>query len=289
MNPLDLVRLTELMEKGSGSSAIHIGLIDGPIAMDHPQLTLENIREIYGRRTARCDRVDSSACVHGTFVAGILGARRGTPAPAICPQCTLLVRPLFTETVVPGDQPPNATPQELAAAILDCIAAGTRVINLSLALARPSMRGERELEQALDYAARREVLVVAAAGNQGTIGSSCITRHPWVVPVVACDRKGMPTADSNLAGSIGRRGLSAPGDAITSLGPAGGPITAGGTSVATPFVTGAAALLWSAVPNAGAARIKSALVRPSLARRPAIVPALLDAWGAYQYLTDAHR
>jgi hypothetical protein len=59
---------------------------------------------------------------------------------------------------------------------------------------------------------------VAAAGNQGTLGSTAITRHLWVIPVVAYDLQGRPMDQSNLGSSIGRRGLGAPGDRITSLG-----------------------------------------------------------------------
>src|SRR5207248_4828014 len=133
----------------------------------------------------------------------------------------------------------SATPQELAAAIVDCVEAGARVVNLSLALAQHSTRNEQTLEEALDYATQRGVIIVAAAGNQGTVGSSAITRHPWVIPVVGCDLQGKPTAESNLAGSIGRHGLCAPGEQITSLGTNGTPQTLGGTSAAAPFVTGA--------------------------------------------------
>ena len=108
---------------------------------------------------------------------------------------------------------------------------------------------------------KRGVIVVAAAGNQGTLGSSAITRHPWVIPVVACDLRGRPTNESNLGSSIGRRGLGAPGDGITSLGAEGQPVTFGGTSVAVPFVTGAIALLWSEFPAASAAQIKLAVTQ----------------------------
>ncbi len=80
---------------------------------------------------------------------------------------------------------PSATPDELAAAIVDCIEAGAHVLNLSAGLVQQSPKGERELEQALYYAAKRGVIVVAAAGNQRTIGSSAITRHPWVIPAWA--------------------------------------------------------------------------------------------------------
>src|SRR5207248_8661846 len=126
----------------------------------------------------------------------------------------------------------SATPQELAAAIVDCVEAGARVVNLSLALAQHSTRNEQTLEEALDYATQRGVLVVAAAGNQGTVGSSAITRHPWVIPVVACDLQGRPISGSNLGSSIGRRGLTAPAENIVSLGTDGKPQIAGGKSAA---------------------------------------------------------
>ena len=176
---------------------------------------------------------------------------------------------------------PSASPEELATAITEAISAGAKVINLSAALTNPSSRGERQLEQALDSAAQRGVLVVAAAGNQGTVGSSAITRHPWVIPVVACDLQGRPTAESNLGSSIGRWGLAAPGENIVSLGTDGKPQTSAGTSAAAPFVTGAIALLWSEFPKTAAAQIKLAITQAGKPRRT-IAPPLLNAWAAYE-------
>ena len=291
MSSLDLVGLTALMNRTSGSPEVKIGLIDGPVAINHPDLAGEHIREIPGNSGATCTQANSTACLHGTFVAGILSAKRNSPAPAICPNCTLLIRPIFAESTLGREHMPSATPKELAAAVIECIDAGVRVINLSLALAQPSTKGEQSLEEALNQAVRQSVIVVAAAGNQGTLGSSAITRHPWVIPVVACDLRGRPLNESNLGSSIGRRGLTAPGDAITSLSPAGQPLTLGGTSVAVPFVTGTIALLWSEFPAATAAQIKLAISQASAPRRASVVPPLLDAAAAYQILltTNARR
>jgi len=286
MNPLELVKLTPLMERTSGRPEIMVGLIDGPVFMNHPDLVSENIREIPGKLHGFCTQASGAACMHGTFVAGILCAKRNSVAPAICPNCTLLVRPIFAETTPQNGQVPSTTPEELAAAIIECGKAGARMLNLSLALAQPSSKGERELEQALDHAARHGVIVVAAAGNQGAVGSSAITRHPWVIPVVAYDLQGRPTSESNLGSSIGRRGLGAPGDNVTSLGSQGKPLTLGGTSVAAPFVTGTMALLWSEFPAATAAEIRFAVTRAYAARRTTIVPPLLDAWAAHQGLVN---
>jgi subtilisin family serine protease len=179
---------------------------------------------------------------------------------------------------------PNSTAEELAGAISECIDAGARLLNLSVALSHPSGRGERWLEEALHYAASRGVILTAAAGNQGVLGSSVITRHPWVIPVIACDAKSRPLSYSNLGKSIGTRGLGAPGDNITSLGRDGQPLSLSGTSVAVPFVTGAAALLWSEFPTASGAQLKAAISQARGPRRPAVVPPLLNAWAAYEVL-----
>ena len=90
-------------------------------------------------------------------------------------------------------------------------------------------------------------------------------------------------AASNLGSSIARRGLMAPGDAVTSLGADGQPVASGGTSAAAPFVTGTIALLWSMFPEASTADVKSAVVRSDL-RRASVVPPLLDAGAAYQLM-----
>src|SRR4029077_16237631 len=210
-------------------------------------------------------------------------AKRSSAAPAICPGCSLLVRSIFPEAKSGNWDMPSATPQEVASAIVETINAGARVLNLSAALVHPSSKGERDLQSALDYAEQRGVIMIAAAGNQGEIGSSVITRHPWVIPVAGCDLQGRPMGESNLGSSIGKHGLLAPGEAITSLGAEGEPITLGGSSAAAPFVTGAVALLWSEFPEAGAAELKLAITRCNRQPRHTIVPLLLDAWAANSF------
>jgi subtilisin family serine protease len=283
--PLALVKLTALMERTSGRDDVPIGVIDGPVLMRHPDLAYDHLRDLSGSQGAACTQVNSPACLHGTFVTGILAAKRNSSAPAICPDCTVLIRPIFAESGSGSAYMPSATPQELAAAMLECIDRGARVINLSLAVVESSTPGDQQLREALDQAVRRGVMVVAAAGNQGTLGSSIITRHPWVIPVVACDWRGQPLRESNLGRSIGRRGVTAPGDRITSLGPGRRSLTLGGTSVAVPFVTGAIALLSSEFPFASAAEIRLAITRSSPVRRASVVPPLLDASAAYEELS----
>jgi subtilisin family serine protease len=281
-----MVGLSALIARTSGRPEISIGLIDGPVALDHPDLAAENIREVPGKLSAACADASDAACAHGTFIAGILLARRMCVAPAICPGCSLLVRPIFSGAPANGEQMPSASAADLADAIIDVIDAGARVINLSVALEGPSPGGGRSLQEALDVALRRGVVVVAAAGNQRAVGGSVITSHPWVIPVIAYDLRGRPMDLSNLGSSIGRRGLGAPGEAVTSLGVIH-PLTLGGTSAATPFVTGAVALTWSEFPNATAVAVRSAVTQAAAPRRTTIVPPLLNAWASYQAMSKA--
>lgn len=282
---LELVRLGPLMTLSSGSAEIGVGLVDGPVAVDHPDLVTARILPA-GDDAGASSRSGSGACVHGTFVAGILAARRGSGAPAICPGCTLLVRPIFRETEPDGSLP-TATPDDVGRAIVECVNAGARVVNLSAATGAPTTRLEGSLRQALDHAARRRALVVAAAGNQATLGSSEITRHPGVIAVVAYDLDGQPMDQSNFGRSPGRGGLGAPGDGIVSLAADGSPAPRAGTSAAAPFITGAIALLWSLFPTADAGSVRRALSHGL--RRTTVIPPLMDAQAAYELLARGFR
>src|SRR6266496_2265118 len=82
MFPLQLVKLTALMERTSGTPEVKIGLIDGPVVTQHADLAGDYLSEIPGNNGATCRQPHSTSCLHGTFVAGILSAKRSSPAPA---------------------------------------------------------------------------------------------------------------------------------------------------------------------------------------------------------------
>jgi hypothetical protein len=63
---LRLVRLPALMRSSIGAPSIAIGLIDGPVALDHPDFAVENFRTLPGRMDATCIKPESVACTHGT-------------------------------------------------------------------------------------------------------------------------------------------------------------------------------------------------------------------------------
>jgi subtilisin family serine protease len=274
---LKMVGLDYPMALSEGSADVKIGLLDGSVDTDSPDLA--------GSRITRLDAGPcgsaSSASGHATLIAKMLVARRDASPPGICPGCTLLVRPIFSGSHRSRGLP-GAVPQDVAGAILDATAAGARVINLSAATAMPSTRAYLGLRHALDYAIQQGVIVVAAAGNQASLGSSELTRHHGCVPVVAYDLRGHPAATSNLGRSAGQRGLGAPGNVVMSHAD-GKPMLQSGTSFAAARVTGAIALLWSLFPSASASSIRLALRTD---RGRSVTPPLMDVRAAYQRLQD---
>jgi subtilisin family serine protease len=291
MHPLELTKLRSLMKLTDGGEDIKIGLIDGPIDLNHPLFKNTKIRTVTSSQAVSCRESSSPACMHGTFIAGILVATRASQAPAICPNCELILRPIFKESnngANKDDVIPVSNPQELAEAIIQIVDAGAKVINLSLGLSSTSIDKSSELYYAYEYALRNHVIIVAAAGNQGNIGILPLTDHPWGVPVAACDGIGKLSLMSNIGPSIGKRGLLAPGVNITSVLAGGNYIQLSGTSVAAPFVTGGIALLWSLFPNATASEIITSILQicgnPYATHRRSIIPRLFDAEFARSYL-----
>jgi subtilisin family serine protease len=281
-DPLDLARLRPLLDRTRGSPEVHIGLIDGPVDLDHPDLCVAASAQT---GTADCAVDSSAACRHGTLVAGILVARRGSAAPAICPDCTVHLRPIFSEFC--GEGPPRASMEELANALNECVRAGARVVNVSAGLSG-ALATDVGLRDVLDHALRSGVVVVAAAGNAATVGGSTLTRHPAVIPVVACDSRGQPLGLSSLSFSIGRQGLLGPGDRVVSTAAGGGFGEISGSSAAAPFVAGTLALLWSLFPAASAAQLRIA-VAGNGSRRPSLVPRRLDAEAIYRRLSHGRH
>ncbi|MFF7393899.1 S8 family serine peptidase [Streptomyces scabiei] len=283
VEPSELVGLPPLMARTSGLPSVVIGVIDGRVSPGHPAFAGHSVRELGPPADAESCRRTDVCCAHGTAVAGILVADGG-----VAPGCTLLSRPLFTDR--PADGGPatclSGVPTgELARALTEMVDAGAHVVNLSMAQPAPSGIRDHALEEALAHAAARGVILVVAAGNQGRLGSSVLTDHPWVIPVVAYDRAGHPMPQSNLGTSAGRHGVGAPGDRVQIPVTDSPPLVLSGTSAAAPFVTGTVALLRSAFPQATPAAVRYAVTHGP-GRRRSVTPPLLNAWAAYTALRD---
>src|SRR5260370_38971395 len=93
MAPLDLVRLSRLMQRSQGHAAISVGLIDGPLDTSHPDFTASRIRLLSAGNKALCQKNMAGACAHGTMVAGVFLSLSDMPAASTLPDVTRLIHP----------------------------------------------------------------------------------------------------------------------------------------------------------------------------------------------------
>ncbi|HNC96416.1 MAG TPA: S8 family serine peptidase [Myxococcota bacterium] len=245
---------------------MNLGVIDGPFRAEHPDFQNRLIQTV--GQSPTCRMPSSRECQHGSFVLGVL--------TRLVPGCTFTLSALFPE-VPPGEKAPVITAAPLADALQQLLDQKVAVVNLSLGLASSALREEPALTRAFDRASQQGTLIVAASGNQGRVGQVPLFSHPWVLTVAAQDRNGRVLAGSNLGPSVGRYGLSAPGEGVLSTGAEGPPVRMTGTSVAAPFVSAAAALLLSA---GQAPRDVLAALRGPAAERRSIVPPSLSLTAA---------
>jgi subtilisin family serine protease len=214
-------------------SDVVVGVVDSGVDASHPALV--------DRVLTGVDLVDGGPGTHdplghGTQVAGIIVGR----GIGVAEHARVLpVRVL--------DARGSGTIGRLARGIRWAADHDARVINASVETSGPAA----PLEKALDYAWARRSLVVAIAGNQGG-ALRWPAAYPKAVAVGATDRVNTVTTFSSRGP---RLDLVAPGDAIRTTAAGGGYVEARGTSVAAPFVAGAAALLLSQDPELGNAAL----------------------------------
>lgn len=119
---------------------------------------------------------------------------------------------------------------------------GASIINMSFGGASYSPL----MQQAIDYATGKGVIMVAAAGNNGSSNSFYPAAYNNVIAVGATNAKGQLAGFSNYGSYID---LIAPGWGTKGLAYNGGEQTINGTSFASPFIAGLAALLKSYFPS----------------------------------------
>jgi subtilisin family serine protease len=167
---------------------------------------------------------------HGTDVAALIAGRSGVaPGARVLPV-----------KVTGGSADANA-------ALKWAVDHGAKVVNLSLG------SGAGSFDEGLRYAAERDVLVVAAAGNTGTDkGVTPLARGEGVLAVSAVDRDGRFRPEVSVSGS--EVALAAPGvDVPTSRG------DRSGTSYAAAIVSGTAALVRAEYPDLTAPEVAQLL------------------------------
>jgi cyanobactin maturation PatA/PatG family protease len=122
---------------------------------------------------------------------------------------------------------------------------GAHVINISGGERTASAEPHPLLANAIRLCADHDVLVVAAAGNDGCPCLQVPAAVSSTLAVGAMDAQGLPLDSSNWSEAYQTQGILAPGEQILGATPGGGVTAKSGTSFATPVVSGLAGLLLS--------------------------------------------
>jgi membrane-anchored mycosin MYCP len=184
-------------------------------------------------------------CVpHGTLVAGIIAASdetgTGNPFYGVAPAANILS---IKVTASQQDTNSNATAL-LARGIVDAAALGARVINVSITSGGGGALPAAQLVDAVRYAQSRNAVIVASGGNDNQPGQPAHgpfypAALPGVLSVGALNTDGTLASFSDQLSNVQ---VTAPGTSIVSTSPNGYYID-NGTSFATAFVSGVAALI----------------------------------------------
>ncbi len=220
-------------EVSQGSADVVVAVVDTGVDLGNP--------EFAGRLTAGRDFVNGDASAqddegHGTHVASIVAAAadNGLGGSGVAPATRIMPVKVL-------DAQGGGSSFDVAQGIRWAADSGAKVINLSL--------GSRDFAQviaeAVAYALSKDVVVVAAAGNSAA-AVEYPARLPGVLAVSAVDRQLALASFSNRGPEVD---IAAPGVDILATLPGGRMAAWPGTSMAAPFVAGAAALVRAVSPD----------------------------------------
>ena len=221
-----------------GSTSVPIAVIDSGVDPNHPDLMLVPGYNFLGSNTDTRDVLG-----HGTAVAGAAAALGNSGIGVSGVTWTNPIMPLVTVT-----SSNTGTISDTSSAIIYAADHGARVINISLGWTGVSST----MQNAVDYAWNRGLVIVASAGNYGNNSPIYPAALNNVVAVSATD-----SAD-NLAGwsTYGTFvDVAAPGVSIYTTANGGGYRYASGTSFSSPIVAGLAGLIISLNPSLSNAQV----------------------------------
>lgn len=246
--------------KGAG---VTVAVLDTGVDSTHPDLTGQVLtgKDMVGFGARRGDRAWAR---HGTGMAAIIaghghGAGHDAGVLGLAPQARILPVRVILEDKDPLRAKARSTRGDaLPEGIRWAVDHGADVINLSLGDDSATAAPVAAEDDAIRYALSKGVVVVASAGNGGEEAdrSSYPAAYPGVIAVAAVDKRG------THAGFSTRRwyaAVSAPGVDVVIADPDRTYYEGWGTSAASAYVSGAAALIRSADPRLSPAQIKQVL------------------------------
>ncbi|GAB2855254.1 type VII secretion-associated serine protease mycosin [Streptomyces deserti] len=246
--------------KGAG---VTVAVLDTGVDADHPDLAGNVLTgaDLVGFGAEPGDRAWAR---HGTAMAGIIAGHGHGPGGAdgvmgIAPEAKILpVRVILEDGDRSRAKARSTRGNALAEGIRWAADHGADVINLSLGDDSASAHPEPTEDEAIQYALRKGVVVVASAGNGGEKGDhiSYPAAYPGVIAATAVDKYGTRAAFSTRRWYAT---VSAPGVDVVIADPDRKYYEGWGTSAAAAFVSGAAALVKAAHPDLTPAQIKKLL------------------------------
>nr|WP_308018571.1 S8 family peptidase [Bacillus sp. SRB3LM] len=260
-----------------GSTDLVVAVVDSGVQSAHPDLKGKIIPGYdYVRNNADPSKDELG---HGTHIAGTIAAVTDNDIgiAGIAPNVKILsVRVL--------DRNGYSYNDVIANGITYAVDHGAKVINLSIAMEEPS----QVLEDAVNYAWNKGVVLVAGAGNSSTSKPYYPAAYANVISVAATDSNDLKWERSNYGMSVD---VAAPGVDImsavpTNWNPENPYSTKSGTSMATANVSGVVALLASQ-------GFSNMQIRESIEKSADKIPGTGEYWkygrvNAYQALTSAH-
>jgi fibronectin type 3 domain-containing protein len=266
----------EAWDTTTGSPTVTVAVIDTGVDYNHPDLRDNILRapdgNVVGWDFANGDANPLDDNNHGTHVAGTIGAEGNNALGVIGVSPTVRLMPVKFLGADGSGSTANAI-----LAIDFAITHGARILNCSWGGGGLSDL----LLEALQRAERAGVLVVAAAGNE-SVNNDETPSYPAnynqfcdnLLSVAATDNRDELAGFSNYGRDT--VDLCAPGVGIVSTLPNNNYGSYSGTSMATPHVSGTAALLLSRYPNLSLAQLRHRLLfnTDSVPALAAKVPAL---------------
>ena len=235
----EILDLELLWAQTRGDPGICIAVLDGPVDEEHPCFRGAHLAHLPTTADPACG--GGTASSHGTHVASIIFGQHDGPVRGVAPGCAGLIAPIFAD-----EGSLSACSQlDIARAVLQAVEAGAHVINISAGQFTTASEPDPLLARAIQYCADKNVLIVAAVGNDGCECIHVPAAATSVLSVGAMDANGAPMDMSNWGLPYRTQGVLAPGTNILGAVPGGGTARKSATSFATPIVSGIVGLLLS--------------------------------------------